>query len=99
MDRKLPKVFQNNIGDVRNNIKVFHEGKTEVELDKTDVKRIIEDIFESPNHVYKTSVTIKTFDKTFDCDLIGRTRNSLVTIDNKLIDIDTIKDIKIKGLK
>lgn len=99
MNKKLPKVFQNDIGEVRNNAKVFHEGKTDVDLGGNDVNSVIESIFTSPNHIYKTGVWIKTNDGVFDYDIIGRTRSSLITIDNKLIDIKDIQDIKIKGLK
>ena len=98
MNNKLPKVFQNNIGNVQNNVKVYHEGRTTEVFDNVDVNDVIDNLFNSPNHVYKTSVMVKTKKGVFNYDVVGRTRDSLITIDNQKIQISDIESIKIKGL-
>ena len=91
MNKKLPKVFQNNIGDIKNNERVYHASNDNVVFDNSDVKDVIEQIFTSPNHVYKTPVVIKTKEGTYECDVIGRTTDSLITIDNQKIAINNIE--------
>ncbi len=98
MTKKLPKVFQNDIGDVDNNVRVFHGKSDNLVSDSDDVQRVIENIFNSLNHVYKTRVSIRTNSGINDYDIIGRTIDSLVTIDNQKIKISDINYIKIKGL-
>lgn len=61
----------------------------------SDVKRKINDIFTSSNYVYKANVEITFKDRTIIKKIVGRNSDSLITIDNELIDIDTIIDIKL----
>lgn len=62
--------------------------------EEKNVNRRIKDIFNSPNYVYKADVSIvmnngENFKKT----IIGRTNNSLITIDDELIDVSNISQI------
>ena len=98
MNNKLPKVFQNDIGDVDNNVRVYHATQVEEVFDNSNVTEVIEKIFTSPNHVYKTPVTIQTNEGITEAEIIGRTADSLITISNQKISIKDIKNIKIKGL-
>ncbi len=59
-----------------------------------NVNKQIKDIFNSPNYVYRADVSIimnngDTLKKT----IIGRTNNSLITIDDELIDVSKITQI------
>ena len=59
-----------------------------------NVNRQIKDIFSSPNFVYKANVSIKLVDGTTqEKTIIGRTNNSLITIDDELIDVSKISQI------
>ncbi len=62
--------------------------------DDKSVNRKIKDIFSSPNYVYKADVSI-TLDngETIEKTIIGRTNNSLITIDDELIDVRKITKI------
>lgn len=69
-----------------------------VEEEKTDPKNInqkIRDIFNSPRYVYKADVHIELNDGTnLKKTIIGRTNNSLITIDDELIDVSKISKIE-----
>ena len=64
--------------------KVFHN--------KIDKK--INEIFSSPNYVYKANVEITLKDKKVTKRIIGRNKNYIITMDNTLIPISDITDIK-----
>jgi len=103
MEKKLPKVFANTIDkELKNNESVFYEKMKEKE--ETEIRQVnkydlsisqkINKIFGSSKYVYKADVDIKTKDGTFSKKVIGRNKNQLITIENELINIDDIIDIK-----
>lgn len=101
MNKKLPKVFQNKIEkEINNNNKFFYSANKQASNDEKeeiiDVRKKINDIFSSTNYVYKASVLIKTENLNIDTKIIGRNKEYLITMDNKTIPIDEIKDITIK---
>lgn len=64
------------------------------EAEDKGINRKIKDIFNSPNYVYKANVSIIMNDgETFKKTIIGRTNNSLITIDDELIDVSKISQI------
>lgn len=64
------------------------------EVEDKSINRKIKDIFNSPNYVYKANVSITMNDgETFKKTIIGRTNNSLITIDDELIDVSKITQI------
>lgn len=103
MDKKLPKVFANKIDkELRNNEKVYYE-KNEVNIEplkeeKTDeftLNQKINKIFSSSRYVYKASVVITLNNGSkVNKKIIGRNKYELITMDNELIKISDIKDIK-----
>lgn len=103
MDKKLPKVFANKIDkELRNNEKVYYE-KNEVNIEplkeeKTDeftLNQKINRIFGSSRYVYKASVVITLNNGSkVNKKIIGRNKYELITMDNELIKISDIKDIK-----
>ena len=54
----------------------------------------INSIFTSSNYIYKADVEIKLKDKTINKRVIGKNKTHLITIDNELISISDILDIK-----
>lgn len=96
---------------INNNKEKAIVGKEEVKVDEattiskeeqiknnlfgSDIKRKINDIFVSANYVYKADVEITLKDKTITKKIVGHNSRSLITIDNELIDIDSIIDIKL----
>lgn len=96
--KEIPKVFHNNINKSFNNNKsVFYSGNNDVDKKTVNPKLInqkINEIFSSPNYIYKANVEIKLKDKTVNKRIIGRNKNYLITMDNTLIPIVDIVDIK-----
>ncbi len=95
--KELPKVFQNNINkDFKNNSNVFYSSERNIEenIDNRNVLQKINDIFSSPNYVYKANAEIVLKDKTVNKRIIGRNKNYIITMDNELIPITDIVDIK-----
>lgn len=89
MMKKLPKMYKNNIKKrMNNNTTVFYGGKDE------KAKEInIEDYF-LKNKIYRKEVKITLNDKVIIKNIIGRTTNHLITMDNELINIQDIKKIE-----
>ena len=100
--KDLPKVFHNKIDKVfDNNKKVFYSNNTQensyTSEDKSDVRNVIQkinSIFSSPNYVYKANVEITLKDKKIIKRIIGRNKDYIITMDNELIPIIDIIDIK-----
>lgn len=94
-----PKVFKNTINKkINNNKKVFYSKNKEVmNTEKKEKKNIIQkinEIFASPNYVYKANVKIRTKDEILTKRIIGRNKDYIITMDNSLIPIKDIIDIK-----
>lgn len=98
--KELPKVFRNEINkNIDNNKKVYYsQNESSRELPKEqsgkNVQQKINEIFSSPNYVYKANVEIVLKDKTVSKRIIGRNKNYIITMDNELIPITDIVDIK-----
>lgn len=97
--KEISKVFQNNIEkEIKNNKNVFYEKKEKnIEINKVDEKNVIKkinEIFSSPNYIYKANVKITLKNETLVKKIIGRNKDYIITMDNKLIPIKDIIDIK-----
>lgn len=101
--KDLPKVFHNKIDKkFDNNSSVFYSSNSskderisnEEPVDSRNVLQKINDIFSSPNYVYKANVEITLKDKKITKRIIGRNKNYIITMDNSLIPITDIVDIK-----
>lgn len=94
MKKKLPSLYKTN-STIQNNNQI----KTCVlntDLKETkNINKQISDIFSSPKYVYKADVSINLIDgTTLKKTIIGRTNNSLITIENDLIDVSKIAKIE-----
>lgn len=99
--KDLPKVFQNNVDKkFNNNSSVYYSSndnrssKIEEVKDNRTILQKINEIFSSPNYVYKANVEITLKDKKVTKRIIGRNKDFLITMDNTLIPIRDIIDIK-----
>lgn len=103
MDKKLPNVFANHISKESSHNKniSYTVGTDRVadlkENDKPTFQNInqkINDIFSSTRYVYKADVNITLKDSVIKRKIIGKNGVHLITIDNELIPIADIVDIK-----
>lgn len=102
MKKILPGIYKgkvkvNNMNQKKTVLSTIEENITNV-VDKENkdknIKGQIRDIFNSPNYVYKADVSIKLKDgETIKKTIVGRTNNSLITIDDELIDVSKITQI------
>jgi hypothetical protein len=107
MNKKLPNLYVNKIDKKINNNDIFFYSvlkekniKSKV-IDPISVKNNvnindkISELFNSPNYVYKMAVVITLRDNTvISTDVIGQTDGKLMTMNDDLIDIKDIKEIK-----
>ena len=96
MSKKIPSVYVNPINKKINNSQELFYGKSNYERDEEDINESVKKIFNSPNHVYKTRVIITTTNDVIECDVVGKTLKSLLTLDGKQILISDIKKIQKK---
>ena len=96
--KDLPKVFHNKIDKkINNNRSVFYSNNTNSTgeiMDNRTILQKINDIFSSPNYVYKANVEITLKTKKVTKRIIGRNKDYIITMDNDLIPIIDIVDIK-----
>ena len=88
-----PKVFHSTNKTFSNNKNVYYGSNSEPISSKTIYQKI-NDIFSSPNYIYKANVEITLKDRTINKRIIGRNKDYLITMDNELIKIIDIIDIK-----
>lgn len=96
----LPNVFQNNNINYEDNSQDLFYSKNNIErkkiTSKIDINTQIKNIFSSTSYVYKINVIITTNKDTFETTIIGKSNNYLITMNNELINIKDIIDIKEK---
>ncbi|MEG2322541.1 MAG: hypothetical protein RSB71_03580 [Bacilli bacterium] len=94
MEKKLPKVFANDINKSLTNNDRFYYGKEEKPKSKIPISQKINKIFSSTNYVYKADVDITLNSGKVSKKIIGRNKTDLITMDNELIKISDIIDIE-----
>lgn len=104
MNKKLPNVFANHISkDSSHNKNISYTVGSDKTIEKTikkdeptiqNVNQKINDIFSSTRYVYKADVNITLKDGVIKRKIIGKNAVHLITIDNELIPIGDIIDIK-----
>ena len=93
----LPKLYKNKSNIPNKNQEKVSIGKAE-EIENVvvneNVDKQISNIFNSPKYVYKSDVKIIKKDGTeLKKTIIGRTNNSIITIDDELINVNDILEI------
>lgn len=102
---KLPEVFANTIDKKFTNNSEYSYGANEERKEdikenskmsiEPDINQKINKIFTSTNYIYKADVKITTDTEVLIKKVIGKNNKNIITLDNKLIPIDIIKDIEI----
>lgn len=107
MKKELPKMYQTKINKTVPSIqKVYSTLDTRQSISdernipsmgtkysSISIEKKIDNIFNSPDYVYKADVTIVTDDEVIKRRVIARNRNNIITIDNEFIPISIIRDI------
>lgn len=95
MNKKLPSVYANPIPKKFSNVQEMYYGslKDNENREVVDVDKVIDSIFSSRNFVYKSEVEIETNEGIVFTTIVGKTRNSLLTMDGKVIPISSIRRI------
>lgn len=96
MKKKLPEIFKGKVGKAKNQKQsILNTYKEEVVISNDkNIDEQIDDIFSSENYVYKADVQITMVDgDIIKKTIIGRTNNSLITMDDELIDVKNISQI------
>ncbi len=98
MEKELPSVYANPIQKEFHNVQeTYYTERKEMSRSSTkDIVRKIRDIFSSGSFVYKSVVVITTKDGSFETTVVGRTEQSLLTMDGSVIPITSILDIEKK---
>ena len=104
MEKKLPGIFASKVDKkAGNNEDVYyssHETREDTRQEKVsdfrNVNQKINDIFNSPNYIYKADVIIKTNSGEVTKRIVGKNATHLITIENELIPLTEIKDIRMK---
>ncbi len=97
MKNELPKVYANNISkQFTNTQELFYGTRNEIKpkLSLNEVLKKINEIFSSPNHVYKSTVLITINGIEKEKIIVGKNNNSLFTLEGEIININSISDIK-----
>lgn len=93
--KELPKVFANKINEEINNTQeLFYGGNRSFIKNNVSIIKKINNIFASPNHVYKSRVKITSKNGIEEKIIIGKNNTHLITIDGELIKIIDIEDIE-----
>lgn len=109
MDKKLPRIFRNDIDKKINNNRVvyyasenneedffFSTKERERKEDAINIDDKINQIFKPGHHSFNVGVKIITKEKTYDTKIAGKVRDCLITLDNDVIRISDILDIIVK---
>lgn len=82
--------------EFKNNEKVFYSKNNSIDrsIEKVDVLKKINEIFRSNDFVYKADVVITLENCKINTTIIARNNSSLITMDNEVIKINEILDIK-----
>ena len=96
---KKNKIYANKIlekiGNNQTSYVIDDEEKEEVKIIDSDssIKEKIIKLFNTNGYIFNTKVKIITNDKTYDTRIASWVGNSLITLDNDIINIDDIKNI------
>lgn len=97
---KKPSVFANKIDHKLNNneqvFTSFRDSKNEF-VESVDVRKKLNDIFNSPKYVYKADVIIKTKNEVIEKTIVGMNKSEILTFDNEKIKIEDIIDVNLKN--
>ena len=101
--KELPKMYKHTIDyEIKNNkdmvyVKSSEEGgKRNQENTILSIEDKLSKIFNTSRHTFNIPVEIVTHSKTYSSKIAGKMKDCIITLDNDVIPIDTIIDIKEK---
>ena len=96
MDKDLPNIYKGNVSNSNNQDKSILGEKEVLNENNNDIKKDIRKILTSKEFLYKAEVLITLKDNNrIKKTIIGSNNNSLITIDDELIDINNISQIEL----
>ena len=91
---KKNKVFVNKIENkIGNNQSSCEVGEENIINNDRMVEDKLNRLFNTNGYIFNIKVKIITNDKTYDTKIASRVGNSIITLDNDVINIDDVKDI------
>ena len=98
MKNNFPKVYANKIDKKIDNSQEFTtiNDRTNEPITKAELDKKINNIFKSDKYIYKIKVQIETDKGLIEKTLVGKNNIGLITLENEIINYNTIKDIYIK---
>lgn len=98
MNNNLPRVYASPINKaLNNNLEYYVSNVDDMNLrsvKQENIPRKINEIFASPNHVYKSKVKIVlNNNEEFETTIVGKTNNYLLVLNGDKISIDNIINI------
>ena len=107
MKKDLPKIYSKGIIEDNNKVVAYtksdekeerQEEKKSFKIEKSIAQKVSE-IFNNVHYVYKMEVVIETEEGKQVKPLVGKNKNSIITMDNEQIPLSKIKDIYIQEKK
>ncbi len=104
--KKLPKIKEFELSkNIHNNKQVFDSLKDNLNtnnkvkinnkrIDKLSVKDKIKELINQNNYIFNTKVTLVFKDKEVDTTIAGIVNNHIITMDNEIIKIESLLDIR-----
>ena len=99
MNKKIPNIFKKDVTKDHINNKTVSSVRKGIDNKKTDnisVSEKLNKLFKSNRYVFNIGVIIKTKKKDYDTKIIGKIKNSIITMEDDVIPIIEIEDIIIK---
>ena len=91
--KKLPKLYKNETSNIKNNNKKYCY--VEDKINNKTIKETLDEIFRGVGYSYNIKVLIEKGNEKIETYLTTRTKNYVITKDNKIIDIKDINNIEI----
>ena len=106
--KKLPNIYRNPLDHkIKNNKTVFDSLKDKAILSDKErseintsynnltVREKIQELINQNNYIFNTKVSLTINNTEKVCQIAGVVNNHIITMDNEIIKIDEVKDIKI----
>lgn len=96
--KKLPKIYHSEIKSKKNNLSMYDSLKNnnfKIDLSNLSVKEKLQKLMNQNNYIFNTKVALVFQDKEINTSIAGIYNNHIITMDNKIISIDKLIDIKI----
>lgn len=98
--KKLPKIYQGDFDkEIHNNkeSEYLFENKEKENKDSISIEDKLSSLFSSSRHVFHIPVLIETKNRVYDTKIAGKVKNYIITLDNDIIYLSDILDIKEKN--